>query len=148
MDPFELIRTQMAQALPFVRYLGIEIAEVGAGRGVTKVAERDELRNHLGTQHAGVIFTLAEAASGAAMSGTFADVILAIRPLAAEASVRHLKLAKGPLTAIATVAEPAADIRTRFEAEGRAAFAVTVEVNNDQGQRVAEMSVAWDVRRT
>ena len=148
MDPFELIRTQMAQALPFVRHLGIEIVEVGAGRGVTKVADRKELHNHLGTQHAGVIFTLAEAASGAAMSGSFADIILTVRPIAAEATVRYLKLAKGPLTATATVAEPAAEIRTRFEAEGRAAFAVTVEVNNDQSQRVAEMSVAWDVRRT
>lgn len=147
MDPFELIRAQMGQALPFIRHLGIEIVEVGAGRGITRITERDELRNHVGTHHAGVIFTLAEAASGAAMSGAFANYLLAIRPLASEATVRYLKLARGQLTATATVGEPVDEIMARYQADARVAFAINTEVSDEQGRSIAEMSVAWDVRR-
>lgn len=148
MSMLDVIRAQMAQSLPFIRFVGVDIVEVGPGRGVAAVGAREELSNHIGTQHAGVIFTLGEAASGAAMSGAFADIIPSIRPVAAEASIRYLKLARGALTATATLAEPVEQVRAAFAADRRAAFTVAVSIRDDREQVVAEMRVAWSVRNS
>jgi acyl-coenzyme A thioesterase PaaI-like protein len=47
----------------------------------------------LGTPHAGALFTLAETASGAAMAGGFAELILGLRPVAKESRIQYQKVA-------------------------------------------------------
>ena len=70
---YDAIRGGLQQAVPFNPHLGLEIAEVGQGVGVVKLPDRSELRNHVGSQHAGALFAAGEAASGAAFVGTFAE---------------------------------------------------------------------------
>merc|ERR1739841_235484 len=48
--------------------------------------------------HAGAMFTLGEAASGAALGGVLGDQLLAVRPVAADASIKYLKTGKTDLT--------------------------------------------------
>lgn len=147
MNIYEMIRSQMGAALPFATLTGIELSEVAAGKGAAKLSQRPEICNHVGSIHAGAIFTLGEAASGAAMSGTFAEHIMAIRPLAAEAKVTYAKIAKGLLIANAATTEPADDILSRFIADGKAKFDIEVDITNEDNETVATMSVAWNVRR-
>lgn len=47
------------------------------------------------------MFTLGEAASGAALAGAFAPVILQVRPVPAGAQITYVKIAKGRLFATA-----------------------------------------------
>ena len=147
MTIYETIRAQMADAVPFAKHIGVELIEIAPGRGVARLEQSGQVSNHIGTMHAGALFTLAETASGAAMTGTFADIIMAVRPVAAEARVRYLKLARGPLTATATTVEPPEALRAKLDADKKVAFDVAVDVTDEKGQSVAALTVAWNVRR-
>jgi len=147
MSMFEMIRAQMAKAVPFAAHTGVELLEIGAGRAVARLVQRPEVCNHIGTLHAGALFTLGETASGGAMSGAFAERILSVRPVAAAARITYAKTARGSITATAITAISAPDLLARLEAEGKVQFDVEVEFADEQGQAVAGMVVAWHVRK-
>jgi hypothetical protein len=67
------------------------------------------------------MFTLGEAASGAAMAGAIAPVILQMRPVAALAEIAFKKVAKGKLTAHATTSRPGAELMQAIKDEGTVA---------------------------
>ena len=67
--------------------------------GGDRLPDRAELTNHVGSQHAGALFTVAEAASGAAFLGAFADRLAEVTPLARSAEISYEKIAKGPIEA-------------------------------------------------
>jgi uncharacterized protein (TIGR00369 family) len=136
----------MFEAVPFAKYVGIELLEVGDGFAKARLAQRPALSNHIGTMHAGALFTLAETASGAAMTGAFIDVIAGLRPVAAEASAVYLKLARGIVSCTATVSEPAEELRRRLREEQKVVFDVRVDLFGENDQPVAAMTVSWNVR--
>ncbi len=142
-----MIRAQMAKAVPFAAHAGVELLEVDAGRAVARLVQRREVENHVGTLHAGALFTLGETASGGAMSGAFAERILSVRPVAASARITYARPARGTLLASARTAAPAADLLAAFEKEGKVQFDVEVEFTDEQGQAVAGMVVAWHLRK-
>ena len=132
---YDIIRTQMAGSLPFVRHCGIDLVSIADGRAEARLPEAEPLKNHIGTQHA----------SGAAMAGAMAPVLLTVRPVAAEARIQFLKLGKGPLTAIATTEEGGEVLRTRLAAEGKVRFPVRIDITDGAGDSVAAMVVDWYV---
>ena len=71
MQVFDLLREQLGKTVPFANHVGVEIVEVGEGTATARLDEQPHTRNHIGSQHAGALFTLAEAASGGAMAGAF-----------------------------------------------------------------------------
>jgi hypothetical protein len=101
----------------------------------------------VGSQHAGALFAAGEAASGAAFVGAFAEHMAGITPLARSAEIAYLKLASGPITARGTLGEDKAALLDRLDAEGRIEFPIAVEMADDEGQKVADMTVHWHVRR-
>ena len=102
---YEAVRQGLEQAIPFNRHLGLDVAEVGDGRGVVRLPDDERLHNHVGSQHAGALFSAGEAASGAAFVGAFAERMGEITPLARTAEISYLKLARGPITATGTLGE-------------------------------------------
>ncbi|MFV3076284.1 PaaI family thioesterase [Niveispirillum fermenti] len=141
----DMIRQQMAGSLPFVRHCGIDLVSLGDGTAEARVTDRAEVKNHLGTPHAGVIFTLAETASGGAMAGAMAPVLMNIRPVAAQATIQYLTLARGDLRAVARTGRAGADLRAELAAEGKVRFPVEVEITDAAGQPVSKMVVEWYV---
>ena len=89
MTDFEAIKRGMSQAVPFAGFLGLEFIEVEEGRAVVRLPERVELGNHVGSQHAGALFTVAEAASGGAFVGAFAEKLGEVTPLARSAQISY-----------------------------------------------------------
>ena len=73
MTDFDAIAKGMTQAVPFAGHLGLEITSIAEGEAVVRLPERPELTNHVGSQHAGALFTVAETASGAAFVAAFAE---------------------------------------------------------------------------
>jgi uncharacterized protein (TIGR00369 family) len=140
------LKTMLAGVIPFNRHLGIEITELEAGRAVATLPEAPHLLNHVGTQHAAALFAVAEAASGAAVAGALADVITTVTPLARSAQITYLKPARGPITATARLDYDAAEMRAKL-ADGKADFAVAVDLTDGQGVKVAQVGVAWYVRK-
>jgi acyl-coenzyme A thioesterase PaaI-like protein len=145
---FDALREGLGQAIPFNRHVGLELVEVGAGRGVVQLPDSADLHNHVGTQHAGGLFAAGEFASGGAFMGAFAEQMGSLRPLARSAQIDYLKLARGPITATGTLAEDPAELTRRLDADGRVEFPIQVEMTDGDGEVVATMTVHWHVRRT
>jgi acyl-coenzyme A thioesterase PaaI-like protein len=143
---FDVIRSYLGSAVPFARHSRVNIDEVADGRAVTSLPFWPDGLNHIGTLHAGALFTVGEAASGAAMAGAFGPVLTEVKPVAGEASIRHLKSAKGSVLAKALIAGETKALLARLHAEGKVAFPVHVELLDAvNGERLAEMTVQWHV---
>jgi len=144
---YEAVRQGLEQAIPYNRYLGLEVGEVGDGRGVVRLPADERLHNHVGSQHAGALFSAGEAASGAAFVGAFAERMAEITPLARTAEISYLKLARGAITATGTLGEGKDALLARLDRDGKVEFPVEVELSDAEGNTVASMTVNWHVRK-
>jgi uncharacterized protein (TIGR00369 family) len=147
MVDFDVIAEGMTQAVPFAGFLGLEITSVGDGEAVVLLPERAELTNHVGSQHAGALFTAAETASGAAFVGAFADRMGDVTPLARAAEISYEKVAKGPIEASAKLGVPKDEALATLDEEGKVVFPCEIELTDSSGQLVATATVQWHVRR-
>jgi acyl-coenzyme A thioesterase PaaI-like protein len=145
---YEAIRGGLQQAVPFNTHLGLEITEVGAGHGVVKLPDRSELRNHVGSQHAGALFAAGEAASGAAFVGAFGERLGEISPLVQDASIRYRQRARGTITATGRLGDDATVLVGQLDEDGSVRFTVEVDLANAHGDTVAEMTVHWHVEKS
>jgi uncharacterized protein (TIGR00369 family) len=146
MDPFEAIAQGMTKAVPFAGHLGLEITKVAAGEATVVLPERDELKNHVGSQHAGALFTLAETASGAAFVGAFAERMGDVTPLARSAEIAYEKIAHGPITAQASLGMPKDEALATLDRDGKVEFPCEVVLSDADGTQVATATVRWHVR--
>jgi uncharacterized protein (TIGR00369 family) len=146
MTDFDAIAQGMTQAVPFAKYLGIEVTKVASGEAVAMLPERTELTNHVGSQHAGALFTAAETASGAAFVGAFVERMGDVTPLARSAEISYEKIANGPIEARATLGVPADEALATLDAEGKVVFPCQIELVDAEGRRVATATVEWHVR--
>jgi uncharacterized protein (TIGR00369 family) len=143
---FEAIKQGMAQAVPFAAFLELEFVEMEEGRAVVRLPERPELSNHVGSQHAGALFTAAEAASGGAFVGAFAEKLGEVTPLARSAQISYEKIAKGPIDATATLGVSKTEALETLEAEGKVVFPCEIVLSDGAGEQVASATVEWHVR--
>jgi uncharacterized protein (TIGR00369 family) len=146
MTDFDLIAKGMSQAVPFVGHLGLEVTEIGEGEATVLMPERPELLNHVGSQHAGALFTAAETASGAAFVGAFAERMGDLTPLARSAEISYEKVAEGPVTAKAKLGISATEAHETLDADGKVEFPCDVELTDGDAAVVAVANVRWHVR--
>jgi uncharacterized protein (TIGR00369 family) len=143
---FDAVAKGMAIAVPYIAHMGIEVTSMSEGEATAVLPDRPELHNHVGSQHAGALFGVAETASGAAFVGAFAARMGDVTPLARSAEIAYLKVARGPIEARAKLGMPAADAHAALDADGRVDFAVEVEMTDAEGNTVATATVNWNVR--
>ena len=146
MTDYDAIAKGMTQAVPFAGFLGVEVTSLAEGEATALLPERDELKNHVSSQHAGALFTVAETASGAAFVGAFAERMGDVTPLAREAEIAYEKIAKGPIEARATLAMPKEEALATLDREGKVEFPCEVVLTDADGNRVATATVGWHVR--
>lgn len=142
---YDLIRRQLGGSVPFAKHVGVEIVAIEKGRARAHLPSRAQGMNHIGSQHAGALFALGETASGAAMAGAFASMLFEIRPVAAEAAIRYLAIANGPIRAEATIGGDTDSLLAGIMSAGKVRFPVEVAMTDEAGTRVAEMTVSWHV---
>ena len=134
----------LANAVPFNQALGIEILDIGKDQASVRLPEDDRLLNHVGTQHAGALFTAGEWATGVAMSALLGDRVMSLVLLAEKAEIKYLAPARGPI--VATARPRSDDVLERLGADGRARVAVDAELVDGDGTVVAAMTVDWYVK--
>src|SRR3954454_24871101 len=128
MIDFDAIAQGMTQAVPFAGFLGVEVTKLSAGEATAVLPERAELKNHVGSQHAGALFTAAETASGAAFVGAFAERMGDVTPLARSAEISYEKIASGTITARARLGMPTAQALEALDADGKVEFPCGIEM--------------------
>ncbi|MGK5530530.1 DUF4442 domain-containing protein [Streptomyces sp. URMC 129] len=132
--------------VPMVRTLNLEYLETAADRAVLRLPDQPAYHNHVGGPHAGAMFTLAESASGAVVLAAFGEHLRRAVPLPVTAEIHYRKLARGPVTATATLGRPAAEVLAELEAGGRPEFPVAVAIQREDGAVTGEMTVVWTLR--
>jgi len=143
---FDAIAKGMAIAVPYIAHMGIEVTEMSEGAATAVLPDRPELHNHVGSQHAGALFGVAETASGAAFVGAFAARMGDLTPLARSAEIAYVKVARGAVEAKAKLGVPAAEALATLDKDGRVDFSVEVEMTDGEGETVATATVDWNVR--
>lgn len=146
MTDFELIAKGMSEGVPLVGHLGLEVTGIREGEAEVLLPARPELTNHVGSQHAGALFSAAETASGAAFVGAFAERMADVTPLARSAEISYDRIAEGPITARARLGMPRSIALETLDADGRVEFPCEVELLDAEGTRVATATVRWHVR--
>lgn len=135
----------LGDAVPFARHAGVTLTALADGTATATVDDEPHRHNHVTTMHAGVIFTLAETASGGAMAATLATRIFEVRPVVSDASIRYLRPGRGSLTARAAVHGDPGAIRATLADAGRVDFEVVVDVSDERDRPVAEFRATWVV---
>jgi acyl-coenzyme A thioesterase PaaI-like protein len=136
----------LTAAVPMVATLGLEYLETTPERAVLRLPDQAAYHNHVGGPHAGALFTLGESASGAIVLAAFRDQLSRAVPLAVRAGIDYRKLAKGDVTATATLDDPAGEVVAALDRGERPEFTVTVEIARCDGAVTAVMSVTWTLR--
>jgi acyl-coenzyme A thioesterase PaaI-like protein len=144
---FELMRAGLQQAVPFNQHLGLEVVELGIGRGVIRLPDDGQLRNHVGSQHASALFAAGQAASGAAVAAALVERLESLEPLAERAEITYNKIPRGPITATAVLGATPQELLDELEREGSVRFGIDVSLTDGAGDTVAGMTVHWLVRQ-
>lgn len=145
MNPYDMIKAHLDAAVPFANLVGVKLLEIADGTATAELEQRKDVSNHIDSMHAGAMFTLGEAASGAAVAGALAPVILDMRPVAATGQIAFKKVALGTLTAHAKTSRDGAALMQAIKDDGKVAFDVTVDIRDAAGDTVVEMTVNWYV---
>jgi acyl-coenzyme A thioesterase PaaI-like protein len=135
-------------ALPFNQHVGLSVDEVNEDFGMVTLHDRTEIHNHIGTPHAGAIFTAAEAASGAAVLGSYASMLGEVTPLALSATIDYVKVGRGSLTVEARAERSRADVLVELKtAEKGVTVPVSVSVKDATGLEVSRMKITWYLKK-
>jgi len=140
------IGSGMTAAVPFARTLGVVFREISPDHAVVVLPDRGDLHNHVGGPHAGVLFSLAETASGAVVLAAFGTGLDRWTPLAYHAEASYRAVATGEVSAEATLGRPADEVRAEFDATGKAKFPVSVTVRDAAETITTEVTVTWALR--
>ena len=145
---YALMKAFFEQNVPYAKLTGVELLVIADGHGVAQLPDVHETQNHMGSQHAGALFTLGEAASGAASVSLFADKIALVRAAIIDANIHYKKAARGVIRAEGELTRPGADISKDFARDGVVDYAVAVVMKDTQGAEVASMDVNWRIKST
>jgi len=143
---YEMMKTFFEQYVPYAKHTGIELLEIADGHGAARLPDRHDTRNHMGTQHAGALFTLGEAASGAASVFLFADKVTSVKAAITDANISYLRSARGDIHAAGKLRQPGSEILATFEADGKVDYKVDVVLTDAKDREVCKMDVSWSIK--
>ncbi len=127
----------MLKNIEFVKHLGIK----QEGNSLT-LEPREELLNHLGSIHAGALFTLAESQSGLSLIEQFSKTD--VKALLRGSSIKYKAEAKSKIKATGHI-EPKniEKFTNQLEKKGRALIDVSVEVLDAEQNSVLTATFNW-----
>ncbi len=125
MDPEKLERARKAfAAVPYAKFLGLQLGELGDGKVSIHLDIRDELKQNQGVVHGGAIASLIDTASAFAL---LTQIEIDERVTTTDLTIHYLRPAiDGRITATA-----------RIVRGGRRLFVLSVDVHNDASALIA-----------
>lgn len=142
----EAVKSSFLVAVPMAGTLALEFLDLDARTCVMRLTDQPAYRNHIGGPHAGAMFTLGESASGALGLLNFGDRLDEATPLVVESTIRYLKVAKGDITATATLSRDPAEVLAELGEGKRPEFSVDIDLTTVDGTKTGEMMVLWTLK--
>ena len=128
----------MITSIPFVQTLGID-ADLTLTPG-------PHLRNHLGSLHAGALFTLAESASGQFLLETFPEHKKEAIPLLRRSQITYLRPATETIhTTVEIMEDEKVRFTDRLTRKKRASVTLSVSLHTHNEEIVAKADFEWFV---
>lgn len=142
---FNDLRPMLTNMVPFIQTVGIRLDEIGLGTATATLPAAHAVNNHLGTAHAGAVYTLGESASGGVVLSMFYDGLPKVFIALKSSTVSHKKAVPGDVVATASLNEDPKAIRTRYDETGKCDFEVPVALHVGE-VLTAEITFTWAVR--
>lgn len=136
----------MRQLVPMVATLDLVYESVSDQVAVVRLTDDPAYRNHVGGPHAAAMFAAAESATGAVAVAAFGDLLDRAVLVPITATIDFLSIARGDLTATATLSADASAVREQFEAGTRPEFDIAVVIENTDGQQTGRMTARWTLK--
>lgn len=109
----------------------------------------DSISNHVGTIHAGAIFTLAESESGHYLQQCFPEQKDKVVAMVRDASIRYKQPASRKIIASATISDEEMEkFNSRFERKGRSTITIDVEIKDIENTLISTASFLWYIQKT
>ena len=143
---YTMMKTFFDENVPYAKHSGIQLLEIAEGHGSAELPDWRDTQNHMGTQHAGALFTLGEAASGASSVFLFADKVLIVLAAISSATIEYIRGARGVIQAFGKLRGSGEEILAEFNTEGRVKYVVDVSLKDSKKREVAKMEVHWSVQ--
>lgn len=132
--------------IPFNAFLAISQSETDAQ--LLELEFADNLKNHLGTFHAGAQFALAEACSGLALQRQFPHLDGMVLPVLRRAEVKYKKPAQSAICAKAEIGgEEVGRFEEQLARKGRAGILVPVEIVDQEGTVTMTGIYEWFIQK-
>lgn len=130
------------EEVPYNRFLGIK-PSARAGY-ILELADKDYLLNHLGTMHAGALYSLAEATSGEFLLRQFRNSQPDIIPVVRKADIKYSRPGESVVYSTAVFAENSAEeVYAGLKERGKAIVKVKVELYNETDEKIAISTIHW-----
>ena len=132
------------EKIPFTRKLGFAIDRAAVGDVRMTLPDDPLTKNMAGTVHAGALYTFGETVAGVAAGIETLDIAF---PFARRAQVHYRRPVRGAVIGRARVeAAEIERVKAELHNHGRAELRVCVELEDADGQTVAEMDVDYAFR--
>ena len=130
-------------SIPFVQHTGIEKLT----ENTLALNNKTTLCNHMGTMHAGALYTLAESQSGLHLKTLYPELRDQVIPLLREGSMKYKKAVSEGVYALSDVSD---EIKFQFEKQfskkGRGSITVSVKLKDEAGDICAEGIFVWFIQ--
>ncbi len=129
--------------IPFVKHVGIK----KSNDNTLKLENKSTIKNHLGTIHAGAIFTLAETQSGLHLQQLFPEFEDKVIPLLRESSIKYKRPIKGNIYATASInIEDQVKFESTFLKKGRGSITISVILQDEEKTTCAVAKFNWFIQ--
>lgn len=142
---FKALAEGFTSVIPFTSKLGMQVEEARQGY-VRMVLPFDATNaNHVGSLHAGAIFTLLETAAGLALVSALGE--LAMRVLVTGAKISYSRKIIGKAIVVAEIPPELVErVTMEIAAQGKAFFSYTVRVVDEAGEAAAECTFDYRMK--
>ncbi|MEN8219093.1 MAG: YiiD C-terminal domain-containing protein [Pseudomonadota bacterium] len=130
--------------IPFTKHIGITRSEEEES---LELPFREQIKNHLGTVHAGAQFTLAACSSGEYLQKLLPELIGKVVPVIRHAEVKFQKPARCQIQAFPSVAPDAIEtFKSQLNNKGRALISIQVDVKDIEGAVTTTATYQWFIQ--
>jgi len=130
--------------VPYAQHTGIEKLT----EDILTLRCNAPVTNHLGTLHAGALYTLAESQSGLFLQRLFPALAGKVVPLLREGSMKYKKPVEDAVYAVADVSDEVLEkFEIMFARKGRGSITVSVLLKDEAGDVCAEGTFSWFVQK-
>ncbi len=134
------------EKIPFLMGFGLNLENLEKNRAKLSLKYNEKNLNHIGTLHAGALFTFGETCGGVVV-GSSVDLSRYVL-VTKDATIKYIKPAITNISCEVIIPQEESERAIKeIEEKGRTDFSVSLRIVNDTGETVAEMDINYVLKK-